>query len=293
MTTTLGIWAHPDDEVFVAGGLLADAARRGERVVCIHLTGGEAGLSYGRPSSPESLADVRRDELEASLERLGVEEQRFLGYSDGHLPETPRDEVIARIHDALVEVQPDAIVTFGRDGFTGHPDHRSLSTLVTAALDVWDQPEARLLQAAVTPDWKDSFAPALNEFNVFWPGHPTAITDPDVTIELDDELLDAKVDALRAHASQMTPFFSAYGDDFMRALASTEHYRLRRVGQSDPAPRAGRRPTMKQIRTFRTKRSHSVRREPGSEVTSRPSGCSFDIDRLLTQIDCALREAAR
>jgi LmbE family N-acetylglucosaminyl deacetylase len=292
MTTTLGIWAHPDDEVFVAGGLLADAARRGERVVCIHLTGGEAGLSYGRPSSPETLADVRRDELKASLELLGVEEQRFLGYSDGRLPETPRDQVIASIHDALVEVQPDAIVTFGRDGFTGHPDHRSLSALVTAALKVWDQPEARLLQAAVSADWKDSFAPALNEFNVFWPGHPTAITDPDVTIELDDELLDAKVEALRAHSSQMTPFFDAYGDDFMRALASTEHYQVCRVRQTDPAPTAGRRLTMKQIQTFRTKRSNSFGMDVGSEVKSRPSGCGLDIDRLLTQIDCALREAA-
>ncbi|MGH2751031.1 MAG: PIG-L family deacetylase [Actinomycetota bacterium] len=52
MTTTLGIWAHPDDEVFVSGGLLADAARRGERVVCIHMTSGEAGLYYRRPRPP-------------------------------------------------------------------------------------------------------------------------------------------------------------------------------------------------------------------------------------------------
>ena len=232
MTTTLGIWAHPDDEVFVSGGLLADAARRGERVVCIHLTGGEAGLSYGRPSSPETLADVRRDELKASLELLGVEEQRFLGYSDGRLPQTPSGEVIARIYDALVELQPHTIVTFGRDGFTGHPDHKSLSTSVTAALELWNQPETRLFHAAVSAEWRDSFVPALNEFNVFWPGHPTAITDPDVTLELDDELLAAKVEALRAHASQMTPFFHAYGDDFMRALASREHFQVCRVGMN-------------------------------------------------------------
>ena len=232
MTTTLGIWAHPDDEVFVSGGLLAGAARRGERVVCIHLTGGEAGLSFGRPSSPQTLANLRRDELEASLERLGVEEQRFFGYSDGRLPQTPRNDVIARIYDALVELQPDAIVTFGRDGFTGHPDHKSLSTSVTAALELWNQPEARLFHAAVSAEWKDSFAPALNEFNVFWPGHPTAISDPDVTLELEEELLAAKVEALRAHASQMTPFFDAYGDDFMRALASKEHFQVCRVGQS-------------------------------------------------------------
>jgi LmbE family N-acetylglucosaminyl deacetylase len=233
MTTTLGIWAHPDDEVFVSGGLLADAARRGERVACIHLTGGEAGLCYGRPSSPEMLAGVRRRELEASLERLGVAEQHFLGYSDGRLPLTPRDEMIARIYEALVELQPEKIVTFGPDGFTGHPDHQSLSTSVTAALELWNQPETRLFHAAVSAQWRDSFVPALNEFDVFWPGHPKTIIDPDVTLELDDELLAAKVEALRAHASQMTPFFDAYGDDFMRSLAATEHFQVSRIGLNE------------------------------------------------------------
>jgi LmbE family N-acetylglucosaminyl deacetylase len=45
-------------------------------------------------------------------------------------------------------------------------------------------------------------------------------------LKLDDELLDIKVEALRAHASQMQPLFDAYGDEFMRAVAATEHFRL-------------------------------------------------------------------
>jgi LmbE family N-acetylglucosaminyl deacetylase len=84
--------------------------------------------------------------------------------------------------------------------------------------------------------WKDSFVPALNEFDVFWPGHPTAFDDPDVTFELDEELIDIKVEALRAHASQMRHLFDAYGDDFMRALASREHFRVsERAGHSEEA----------------------------------------------------------
>lgn len=233
MATTLGIWAHPDDEAFVSGGLLADAARRGERVVCLHMTGGEAGLSNGQPSSPKTLATIRRRELRASLASLGVEEQRFAGYADGCLPQVPRGEMIVRILDTLVEVQPDTIVTFGRDGFTGHPDHRSLAASVTAALELWNQPEARLCHATVSTEWKDSFVPALNEFDAFWPGYPLTCAQPDLTLELDDELLSAKVEALRAHASQMMPFFDAYGDEFMRAMSSTEHFRLSPVGVGD------------------------------------------------------------
>jgi LmbE family N-acetylglucosaminyl deacetylase len=226
MTTMLGIWAHPDDEVFVSGGLLAAAARRGDRVVCIHMTGGEAGLSFGQPSSPATVATIRRHELAASLERLGVTEQRFYGYPDGRLPQINGAGVISRIHEALIELEPDEIVTFGGDGFTGHPDHKVLSAWVKAATERWHQPRARLNQVVVSTGWKDSFVPALNEFDVFWPGHPTALDDPDVTIELDDELLEIKVEALRAHASQMKHLFDAYGDDFMRAIASTEHFRV-------------------------------------------------------------------
>ena len=236
MTTMLGIWAHPDDEVFVSGGLLAAAARRGARVVCIHMTGGEAGLNFGRPSSPTTLATIRRDELAASLERLGVEKQRFYGYPDGRLPQVPGAGAISRIHDALVELQPDEIVTFGDDGFTGHPDHKALSAWVKAATERWNQPGARLNQVVMSSRWKDSFVPALNEFDVFWPGHPTAFDHPDVTLELDGELLEIKVEALRAHASQTKHLFDAYGDDFMRSLASTEHFRVsERVGCDEKA----------------------------------------------------------
>jgi len=236
MTTVLGIWAHPDDEVFVSGGLLAAAVRRGDRVVCIHMTGGEAGLSFGQPSSPAALATIRRHELAASLERLGVEEQRFYGYPDGRLTLLTGAGAISRIHDALVELQPDEIVTFGGDGFTGHPDHKALSAWVKAATERWNQPGSRLNQVVMSTRWKDSFVPALNEFDVFWPGHPTAFDDPDVTFELDEELLDIKVEALRAHASQMRHLFDAYGYDFMRALASTEHFRVsERAGHSEEA----------------------------------------------------------
>jgi LmbE family N-acetylglucosaminyl deacetylase len=226
MTTILGLWAHPDDEVFVSGGFMADAVRRGERVVCVHMTRGEAGLSYRRRCSPGTLARIRRRELEASLARLGVREQRFLDYPDGGLAGIPGDEGMARIHDELVEVQPDVIVTFGPDGFTGHPDHKALSAWVTAALELWNQPATRLYHAAVSAEWKALFVPRLNEFDFFWPGHPIAEPRSDVTIKLNDELLSIKVDALRAHASQMTPLFHSYGDDFMRAVTSVEHFRV-------------------------------------------------------------------
>ena len=33
--TILGIWAHPDDEAYLSGGLMAIAREHGSRVVCV------------------------------------------------------------------------------------------------------------------------------------------------------------------------------------------------------------------------------------------------------------------
>ena len=41
--TVLAVWAHPDDESFVAGGLLAAASDAGSRIVCLTATRGEHG----------------------------------------------------------------------------------------------------------------------------------------------------------------------------------------------------------------------------------------------------------
>jgi LmbE family N-acetylglucosaminyl deacetylase len=137
-----------------------------------------------------------------------------------------------------VDVKPDVILTFGPDGFTGHPDHKSLSAWVTAALDLWNERRTRLYHATVSREWKESFAPPLSEFDVFWPGHPIIAPYSEVTLSLDDELLAVKVEALREHASQMKPLFDAYGDDFMRVMAATEHFRLASSASIARSPRS-------------------------------------------------------
>lgn len=141
----------------------------------------------------------------------------------------PAPEPVARIVDALLDLRPDAVVTFGTDGFTGHRDHRVLSAWVSAAFARWRDPKACLYQVAISPGWTDMFASALDEFDFFWPGHPIVDGAADVTLELDGEVLDVKVAALRAHSSQMQPLFEAYGEEFMRvspapsASVSHEH----------------------------------------------------------------------
>ena len=225
MRTILGIWAHPDDEVFVSGGLMADAVRRGDRVVCLHLTRGEAGLYYRQVWPAGELASVRTAELAVSLTRLGVSEQRFLDLPDGGLRLVAWEDVVARLHDELVDIDPDVIVTFGSDGFTGHPDHKAVSAWVSTAVRLWNRPRAQVLHAVVPRAWKETIVHRLNEFDFFSPGHPKFSGANDISVRLDDELVEAKVEALRAHECQMEPLFEAYGEDFFRAILSTEVFR--------------------------------------------------------------------
>jgi LmbE family N-acetylglucosaminyl deacetylase len=88
--TMLGVWAHPDDEAFLTGGLMAEAVRNGRRVVLLTATKGELGIQDPDRWPPEKLPEIREAELKASLAFLGVKEHHWLGYPDGGCPQVPR-----------------------------------------------------------------------------------------------------------------------------------------------------------------------------------------------------------
>lgn len=215
--TILGVWAHPDDETYLAGGLMALARRTGERVVCVSATHGEHGTDDAVSWPPERLARTRALEAAAAMAILGVDDHRFLGFEDGTLSGVdPRAgaDVVARLLD---EVQPDTIVTFGPEGMTGHPDHRAISRWVTRA---WCRAGgrrgagARLLHAVKTDAFADTFADVHDSLPIFGPGLPlrTPVGQLALSLDLDDELVDVKLAALRAQATQVAPVLAAMGE---------------------------------------------------------------------------------
>ena len=128
--TILSVWAHPDDETYLCGALMARAVRNGSRVVCVTATRGELGSpDEQRWPSGKPLADVRTKELEAALAVLGVTEHHWLDYPDGGCAAVDQDEAIGRVAELMAEVRPDTVLTFGPDGMTGHDDHISVSPM--------------------------------------------------------------------------------------------------------------------------------------------------------------------
>jgi LmbE family N-acetylglucosaminyl deacetylase len=77
------IVAHPDDESFACGSLIAGASAAGGRVTVICATNGDAGERVPDPETDaQPLGEVRERELRAAATLLGVDAIELLGYAD-------------------------------------------------------------------------------------------------------------------------------------------------------------------------------------------------------------------
>ncbi|MBI4201584.1 MAG: PIG-L family deacetylase [Chloroflexi bacterium] len=127
--TLLAVFAHPDDETFLAGPLLARYAGQGIRVEVACATPLEPALS------DRSDWDYRhRQALFCAAEALGLQGVHFLGYDGapmGPIPNAgqrmvaaaPLSQVAGAIGRVMDDLQPDAVITDSPYGAYGHPDH--------------------------------------------------------------------------------------------------------------------------------------------------------------------------
>lgn len=224
--TVLGIWAHPDDEAYLAGGLMARAVDAGQRVVCVTATRGEHGTPDPVAWPPDRLAALREHELRASLAVLGVTEHLFLDLVDGACDAQDDAAVAARLVSIVERVRPATIVTFGPDGYTGHPDHRAVSRWATAA-HRQAAPQARLLHATCTDVRAQRWHDVHQRLGVFLePDLPlcTPASQVGVEIRLEHDEADRKLAALRAQASQTAPVLAELGEERFLEWVSVESF---------------------------------------------------------------------
>jgi len=129
----LGVFAHPDDEVFCAGGTMARAAAAGAEVMIVSATRGERGqIRDPAAATRRTLGAVRERELRAAAAELGVQSVQVLDYPDGTL-QHHRSSLGPAIAGIMRQFDPDTVITFGADGGYGHPDHVAISGLTTEA----------------------------------------------------------------------------------------------------------------------------------------------------------------
>ena len=147
MPSLLAVIPHPDDESYSFGGLVALAADAGWRCEVVCASSGEGGKRYdGGAHGGEALAAAREAELAASCGLLGAAPPRFWRLADGHLRDTP--DLLGRCRAELAGGQLELILTLGRDGAYGHPDHLAVHAAVDAAWRMMPAPRPPLLLAA-------------------------------------------------------------------------------------------------------------------------------------------------
>jgi LmbE family N-acetylglucosaminyl deacetylase len=130
----LGVFAHPDDESFCAGGTLARYTHAGAEAMVVSATRGQAGqIRSAKVATRRTLGQVREQELRLACQRLGVQHVVCLDHGDGMLKEVDQEVLIEQVVEIIRSFRPDIVITFGPDGGYGHPDHIAISTAATAA----------------------------------------------------------------------------------------------------------------------------------------------------------------
>ena len=237
MTRMLVVVAHPDDETFGCGSVLAHAAERGMQTTVWCATRGEAGEpapGCGVEAGGQ-LGAARAQELREAAGLLGVDDVVLGGFADsgmsgpapaGSLAAAPHADVVAALREQVERVRPDLVLTL--DGSDGHRDHVAVrDAALEAAADVpWVYLQClprSLLQRWVEHALRDQ--PDREHLTAEVALLGTA--DEDLTTRLDTgRLLDLRWQAIRTHATQVSPFEGLPGD-LQQAFLGTDH--LRRV----------------------------------------------------------------
>ncbi|GAA4356606.1 PIG-L family deacetylase [Variovorax defluvii] len=177
---------HPDDEVLMVGGLLAQLARGTADIQVIAVTDGSASHGGSRIWPPARLRQERPKESQAALRCLGVAGLPLrLDLPDGGL--MARRACLAQRLAASIEATDVVFTTWHGDG---HPDHEATALACQAAAAARG---ARLIEV---PVWAWNWA---------HPGDPRLPWRHALRLPLDSDATRRKRLAVQAFTSQIVP----------------------------------------------------------------------------------------
>ncbi|MEV4483230.1 mycothiol conjugate amidase Mca [Micromonospora coxensis] len=261
----MAVHAHPDDESSKAAATLARYAARGVDVLVVTCTGGEAGdiinPAMDRPEVRRRLPQVRREELAAAVQILGVRQQG-LGFVDSGWPggdpppplppgtfaALPLSEAVAPLVAAVRDFRPHVMITYDERGGYPHPDHIRAHEISRAAFTLAADGAAHPLlgspwQASklyYVHEWCGAKMRVLHDALIAQ-GLPSPYHDwlrewtpeRDVTHRITTrvpcaDFFDRRDDALRAHRTQIDPdsHWFAVPLALQRELWPTEEFEL-------------------------------------------------------------------
>ena len=244
-------FAHPDDEGFGSGGTLAMLVARGAQVTLVCGTNGDVGeISDPALATPETLAQVRQQELRDAMAVTGVTDIRFLNYRDSGMEGTEDNEhpnslhqadpqvVVSALVEIMKETRPNVVVTHDPSGGYGHPDHKAMCIHTSDAYALAaNDPEMMGAYLYFVCFPRSSFQRMWRKMVEMDISPPFASQDIDKVGTPDDEVttvldiskyVDTKIDSLNCHRTQINPDgpFALLPQEMMREIMGTEYYTL-------------------------------------------------------------------
>lgn len=179
------VYPHPDDESFSVAGIAAMQASMGVPVTYACLTLGEMGRNLGNPpfATRESLPKIRKKELIAACEAIGIQDLRMMGLRDKTVEFEDDEKMVGMITDLITELNPSMIFTF-LPKYCVHPDHEATARAVVEAVSRMPKAERPTLLGA-------GFANNTEE----------EMGEADFVVDI-SAFKEHKLNALKAHASQ-------------------------------------------------------------------------------------------
>jgi LmbE family N-acetylglucosaminyl deacetylase len=226
----LVVVAHPDDESFGCGSVLARASAAGDDTAVLCATRGEAGESRVQA---DDLATLREAELRAAAVVLGVGVVHLLDHTDSGMTGEPAPGTLAAAEPSLVagEVRtvvegfrPDVVVTL--DASDGHRDHVIVRDATLSAVDTANhRPAATYLWCLARSSMARWARHAAGDRADAYAGE-LGTPDEEITTLIDvSSHLATRWTAIRAHASQASPY-DDLPEDLQHEFLATDRLRL-------------------------------------------------------------------
>jgi N-acetyl-1-D-myo-inositol-2-amino-2-deoxy-alpha-D-glucopyranoside deacetylase len=229
----LVVIAHPDDESFGCGSVLADATAVGYDTAVLCATRGEAGESRVRT---DDLAALREAELRSAADILGVGAVHLLAHADsgmagdpapGTLAAAEPSQVTAEVRSVIDDLRPDVVVTL--DASDGHRDHALIRDATLTAVDSASHPPAATylwcLARSSMARWAEHMR-STGGGDAYLALGELGTPDEEITLVVDvARHVSRRWEAIRAHASQANPY-DDLPPDLQRDFLAVDRLRL-------------------------------------------------------------------
>lgn len=191
----MAIYAHPDDIEFSCTGTVARWVKAGARACYVLCTSGDVGIDTPGMTRAQAT-EIREAESRLAAQITGVTDLVFLREPDGLL--SPTLELRKKLVREIRRYRPEVVVTgdptmlWAGDDYVNHPDHRAAAL---AAVDA-------VFPAAGQPNLFEELGDEGLKAHKVRKLYANTWGDGAVYINISDTI-DIKVNALRAHKSQM------------------------------------------------------------------------------------------